>query len=371
MSLSFNDKIEIIRNYPLFSKLTSGELGELAKLFKEQQVEPNKIIVNEGDPVDSIYLIASGAAEITRKATSITENEVYNVATLMKGDAIGLSQEGFFSQTGLRAGTVISALAMTLLAITLDDLYQFLQKSAHLSSLLSEACENILLINFIKKSHLFSHLDSIQIQQLIKKKQKISLTAGTILFKENEAAHKCYFILSGKISITTHEVLLATLGPSDVFGEAAFIAGGKRNANAIAETHCVLFVLDSEEVKLINSTQLQHKIDESLINQLRPLPREVTSVIEDKTPDKERMIFLYNSVNHAKLLLSNTDYVIWKNLDGKKSLLSILRDNSQALNNMSIQEMHGRILEMENAEFLDIKKKTFINTMIEKIQLAW
>lgn len=368
--LSLNERSSIIHTYPLFSKLNPEDTHDLALLFKEIQVKPGKIIVNEGDPVDSVYLIVSGAAEVTRTVSNIDDNQIINVATLSKGDTIGLSQEGFFSTTGTRTGTVMSALSMTLLVITIHDFYQFLQKSK-ISETITNACENILLINFIKQTNLFRHLTKEQIQKLIEGKRKIAIPANTVLFKEGDIADKCYFVLSGEIAITSQGKQLATLKTSSILGEGAFIANERRNADAYAITDSELFVLDKMQIKMITSKMLIEHIDERRIRQLRPLPNPDVSVIQNKTPENEILITLENPINHAQLQLSKTDYVIWKNQDGRKNLETTLRENSAALKNMNINDVYARILVMANSGFLDIKRETFLHKLIKKIRLAW
>lgn len=371
MSLSLNDRIEIISKNPLFRNLPSHELTSLANLFKEQTVTPNTLVVNEGDPVDSIYLIVSGAAEVSRRVTELDEEQIYNVATLREGDTIGLSQESFFSQSGLRTGTVISALPTTLLVITLKDLYHFLQSSKYIPLTLKEACENILLVNFIKKSHLFSHLDIAQIQELIKTKTKLNLALGDILFKENDIADKFYFVIAGTIAITRNRKRVTKLGPSQIVGEGAFLSGVKHNATAVAESNSELFVLDASQIKHIIAIHLQTKHAPYQIDQLKPIPRKATVLLEKLTQEKEPIQVLLNPITDTKLVLSKQDYLIWKNLDGQTSLLSIKENNSAILKDMTVQAIYLRILEMVNAGFVDIKKKTFFDTLKEKIQLAW
>lgn len=369
--LSLNERVEVIRAYPLFSKLMPEDLHALASLCEEEHVAPGKIIVNEGDPVDAFYFIVSGAAEVTRNVASSEENKLISVATLSKGDTIGLSQEGFFSATGVRTGTVVSALSMTLLRITLQNFYHFLQQSHSISPALKNTCENILLINFIKKTHLFRHLTKEKIQKLIEKKRKIEVPAKTIIFKEGEVADQCYFILSGKIAILSNGKQLAILETSSILGEGAFIAGGKRNADACALTDSELFVLDKKQIKMITSKIVIDQVDAIRIKQLRPLPNPNILIKKNTTPEKEILITLENPATKAQLQLFHSDYVLWKNLDGHKTLDDILKENPEVFKNITLQTLYARVLEMSDLGFLDIKRENFLEKWIKKIRNAW
>lgn len=369
--LALEERITLLQNHPLFLKLKSHEAKELAQLFKTIYIRPSTIIVHEGDPVDAIYLIVSGAAEVTRAVTRVGEDEIINVATLGKGDAIGLSQEGFFSQTGTRAGTVMSVLSMILLKISIHDFYHFIKKTTVIPVSLKDACENILLINFIKQTHIFSSLSTEQIQKIIEKKTKIMLPPNTIIFKEQDNADKCYFILSGKIDISRQGKTIATLEASHILGEGAFIEGGQRNATARTQVESELFVLDQEQIQQIAFELLKHGIDEKQIEQLKPTRYPDVTVSENKTPEDEIMITLARATNHAELQLSHRDYLIWQSLDGRATIESILKHHPTELQDMTVRDVYARVLTMANAGFLELEKKTLVDNLIKKIRLAW
>jgi CRP-like cAMP-binding protein len=92
-----------------FSQFTDGEAEVLAGILSEKHFEAGTIIVNEGDKVDSIYMILEGTVDIQH----ITVQPDYShlatsVATLGPGTAIGLSETGFYSLTGKRTATVVA-----------------------------------------------------------------------------------------------------------------------------------------------------------------------------------------------------------------------------------------------------------------------
>ena len=63
-SVDFDHRKAHIRNQPIFSALTDSEIDILADLLIEVYFEPGNVIVKQGDPVDSVFLIVSGTCDV-------------------------------------------------------------------------------------------------------------------------------------------------------------------------------------------------------------------------------------------------------------------------------------------------------------------
>ena len=99
-------KKEYLKKQTCFSNIADEEMEVLATLLKEVTFPKDEVIVKEGEHVDSVYIIISGTADVmhtVRENGTATEEKV---AELKDGDAIGLSDQGFYSLTGLRTATV-------------------------------------------------------------------------------------------------------------------------------------------------------------------------------------------------------------------------------------------------------------------------
>jgi len=60
--------------------------------------------------------------------------------------------------------------------------------------------------------------------------------AGRHLAREGAAGYVFFVVDEGTVRVEHEGRTIATLGPGDVFGEMAFFADGRRNADVIAET---------------------------------------------------------------------------------------------------------------------------------------
>ncbi|HVE43818.1 MAG TPA: cyclic nucleotide-binding domain-containing protein [Gammaproteobacteria bacterium] len=108
----------LIRQQPFFAKFAEEDLGGLSALFEKKTVKAGETIVREGDPVDYVYLIVRGTAEV--KHLSVKEGKIYaeSLALLKEGGSIGLSDTGFYALSGVRTATVDAVTDMTLLRLS-------------------------------------------------------------------------------------------------------------------------------------------------------------------------------------------------------------------------------------------------------------
>src|SRR5262245_26053079 len=104
-SVDLSLQIKLVKKQPVFSQLTDKETAELASLFIEKKVAAGDVIVKEGDPVDSIYLIATGTADVKHIYVKDGKLVSSSVAILSSNDAIGLNETGFYSISGKRTAT--------------------------------------------------------------------------------------------------------------------------------------------------------------------------------------------------------------------------------------------------------------------------
>jgi CRP-like cAMP-binding protein len=56
--------VEMLQKTPLWSGLTSQDLGLVAKYSEERKVETGQTIVKKGEPGDGFYLLLDGAVEV-------------------------------------------------------------------------------------------------------------------------------------------------------------------------------------------------------------------------------------------------------------------------------------------------------------------
>lgn len=124
---------KIVANYPFFILLSNEDIRELAALLEEKKIAPGTVIVKEGDPIDYIYLIASGVAHVTKEIKKIDEkSSTLELSLIHEGGAIGMSEDGFFAIDGKRSATVTADTEMRLLQISIQKFAAFISDKSRL-----------------------------------------------------------------------------------------------------------------------------------------------------------------------------------------------------------------------------------------------
>lgn len=95
--------VEALRRCPLFENATADMLDSLANRLRRRRFRRNEVIFHQGDPGDSLHVVASGAVKIILPST---EGDEAIIATLRPGD--------FFGELALLDGATRSATAAAL-----------------------------------------------------------------------------------------------------------------------------------------------------------------------------------------------------------------------------------------------------------------
>ena len=81
MQLGKNTKIQLIKNIPLFARLSKKELGQVAALADEIDFPAGKEIIREGERGREFFILLEGGADVISNGQRI--------AHLSKGDFVG------------------------------------------------------------------------------------------------------------------------------------------------------------------------------------------------------------------------------------------------------------------------------------------
>lgn len=128
-------KQRLISKQAVFNQLRPNEKEVLASLLAEKHILPGEVIVREGDPVDSVYLIVSGKADVLQSFNK-KPTDMRSVATLGPEDAIGLNETGFYSISGVRTATVAAITEMTVLRLSVAAFHGFALAYPHVSEIM-------------------------------------------------------------------------------------------------------------------------------------------------------------------------------------------------------------------------------------------
>lgn len=137
-------KKQQVKQQKAFRNLNDNETEILAGLLVEKKYQAGDVIVKEGDRVDSVYLIVQGEADVFRSEIIDDKPHANKVAVLHAGNAIGLSDVGFYSLTGLRTATVIASTDLITYKLSVSIFRGFTLAYPHANEVMRKQAENLL-----------------------------------------------------------------------------------------------------------------------------------------------------------------------------------------------------------------------------------
>ena len=112
------EKLELIREVPLFKALSKRHLTQLARLADEIHRDDGDVLIEEGQSGDEFFIVARGAVKVVKRGRK--------VASLMAGECFG--EMSLFDDKP-RSATVVATIETTLLTIHRADFDRYLMRS--------------------------------------------------------------------------------------------------------------------------------------------------------------------------------------------------------------------------------------------------
>lgn len=143
-TLDIETKQALIRNQVCFAQLTPAELDVITPFFIEKHFKAHEVIVHEGEPVEHVFLIASGEADVRQNTDKDHPEKTESVAKLGPKAAIGLNETGFYSISGVRTATVVALTDMVLLSLSMPAFHGFSLAYPHVNDLMRKYVAKIM-----------------------------------------------------------------------------------------------------------------------------------------------------------------------------------------------------------------------------------
>jgi cAMP-dependent protein kinase regulator len=257
---SIGDGKEPYPRTELFSDLSRDEFMSVVKKMEPIEVPPDTLILSEGDPGDSLYIIASGEVKIFREDHA--GGEIW-IANLGEGEFFG--EFGFFSGAK-RSASVRAQVETTLLEISKERMDSILTEMPRVKDVLFRFYKRRILDTLLAISPIFSPLPREDRAILVEGFRYGSTKAGDIIVSEGDPGDRMFFIQSGEVQVYTDKngdkIHLASLAEGDFFGEVAVITGKPRTATVAAVTDVQLAEIDKKN--LMNIVEGHPRISEAI-----------------------------------------------------------------------------------------------------------
>ena len=230
----------------LFSEFSRDEFMAVVKKMEPIEVPPDTLILSEGDPGDSLYIIASGEVKIYREDHAGGE---IGIANLGEGEFFG--EFGFFSGAK-RSASVRSQEETTLLELSKARMNSIVSENPRVEDVLFRFYKNRILDSLLAISPIFSSLSRDKRRSLVDAFTYRTEKAGSVIVSEGDVGDRMYFIQSGETQVYTERdgdrIHLAGLAEGDFFGEVSVIVEKPRTATVAAITDVQLAEIDRDSL---------------------------------------------------------------------------------------------------------------------------
>ena len=227
----------------LFAGLDEKEFSELYKKLRSVKIPGGIRLCREDEEGNSIFIIASGEVEVTKKDP---EGNDRPVARLGPGQFFG---EFAYFTGGKRQATVKAMTDLELLEISKDQMDEIVEKYPQVKEGMLNLYKERVLDNLLALSPLTAILPPEDRRKLIEKFELKEAEPGETVVKEGDPGDSMFLIKSGKVEVTTidpkdkRRLTLARLGSGDFFGEVSLLKNKPRTATITALTPSELMIL--------------------------------------------------------------------------------------------------------------------------------
>ncbi len=215
--------------FPLFSDLPRDAFVEVLNKLVHHELAEGDYIFRQGDPGDSIFIIASGAVEVAVDAKVL--------ATLEEGSFFG---EGAFLSSEPRNADVRVSRDSELLEMRREDLEKLMARFDGVGRAIDEFYRRRIVDRMMATGELFDGVDPAIREEIEELFENVNVAHDEVLVEQGDKGSAFYVIKSGQFSVTmtppgkSEPMELATIGPGQFFGEIGLLTGEVRTATVTA-----------------------------------------------------------------------------------------------------------------------------------------
>ncbi|HET7901198.1 MAG TPA: peptidase domain-containing ABC transporter [Candidatus Nanopelagicales bacterium] len=251
-----------LRGQPAFALLPTETRGLLVASLEPVTYAFGEVIVREGDPADSFYVITDGTARVLRRGESGDEvalrslhaGDTFGEAALLGGDERRTAT--------VRASGPVGALRMhrAVFAALVRSHPQVRDSFESLARLRD-------LWDFFRVHTEFAALSDVGLATLASRLEPVEARAGDVLIREGDPPGPMYVVREGRLRVWVHGVGdVAFLRSGDYVGEASLFQDARRNATveSVGESSLLRLPVDAFRDLAGREPEFRARIEERL-----------------------------------------------------------------------------------------------------------
>src|SRR2546430_2581093 len=238
---------EILRRSSVFRFVSDEHFGAIEPVIEVERYEFGDVMVKQGDPAKSFYVLTQGRA---RALKIKPDGEEIPLGVLKPGDSFG---EAALAEGGTRNATVRCSTAVDVLRIDRDDFLQLVRRVPELKQYVETTGRDRALQSFLYQFSNFGRLPTLVLRGMIDRLKPVTFEKGNLIIREGDDAGPLYILQKGRArafaGIDGQERNLAFYREGDFFGELSILNGSPRAASVKAFSDCQLLTLEPKSVQ--------------------------------------------------------------------------------------------------------------------------
>ncbi|MCC7381886.1 MAG: cyclic nucleotide-binding domain-containing protein [Deltaproteobacteria bacterium] len=229
---------------PLFSEIERSAFVPLVRAMTHRRVSPGEVIVREGEPGASLFVVVHGDLRVTRDRG----DEPQLLARLGGGSLFG---EMALLTDQPRTASVVAETACELFEIGRDHVEKVVAAHPAFGQELIDFAKRRMLRNVLETSPLFRPLEERERLETLRSFSARVVPESTTLIIEGSIPTGLFVVAAGEVRITKIDpggdpLVMAELHDGDVFGEISLLEDGLTTATATATRKTVVLYLARE-----------------------------------------------------------------------------------------------------------------------------
>src|SRR4051812_47775998 len=173
---------EILRRSSVFRFVSDEHFAAIEPLLQEEHYEFGEVIVKQGDPANSFYVLTSGRA---RALKIKPDGDEIPLGSLKPGDSFG---EAALSEGGTRNASVRCSTAVDVLRIDRKDFLELTKMVPDMRKYVEMTGRNRALQSFLYQFSNFGRLPAPALRSVIDKLAPVGYAKGSLIIREGDAA---------------------------------------------------------------------------------------------------------------------------------------------------------------------------------------
>ena len=239
------------RKVPLFDDLPQAAFVALVNRLRYQRHSPGELIIREGDPGRSFFIIVEGRVRIYKIGPDLKEITLAH-----------LGEGAFFGEMALLSGAPRTANVAAeeetgILEVTDTVLRELAAKHPQVVHSLKNFYRQRLLNNVMAISPLFKDFDPSERKSIVEKFRMRQAAPGEVLIEEGAGSDGLYVVLHGTVQVVAKDIEIARLKEGEIFGEMSLLTREPASATVRADGNAILLRLPRENFQELVVTHPQ------------------------------------------------------------------------------------------------------------------